>query len=267
MSEQSIEKRSFQEHPLTGRGKLAYEWIPKETETLLDAGCSYGYATRYYAQKANNTVGIDINEEHIKVAKEKFPDIEFKKSALENIPFDDNTFDTVICTDVLEHTNDKVKSISELLRVLKKDGVLILTVPHSGTFEFMDPYNYGYFLKKYLKPIYYLIFYLVRLIKEGKIPKNQNPEHAVKHYHYSIEDLNSFIDKAGYKEKSKLEDIFRSGLYKEVLAINFERILAVFFNEEKRLKILKPLIVKGEQDYEIDYGKKAYNIAIKVRKL
>lgn len=51
-----------------------------------------------------------------------------------DIPFDDNTFDLIMCTHVLEHIPDDKKAMSELYRVLKPNsGVALLTVPIDGT--------------------------------------------------------------------------------------------------------------------------------------
>lgn len=47
----------------------------------------------------------------------------------EELPFDDNIFDAVLCLEVLEHTKNPNQMIKEIRRVLKRDGVLILTAP------------------------------------------------------------------------------------------------------------------------------------------
>ncbi len=51
------------------------------------------------------------------------------KMDIHNIPFDDNTFDVVLCNHVLEHVNDDIQCISELYRVLKPNGWAIIQVP------------------------------------------------------------------------------------------------------------------------------------------
>ena len=48
---------------------------------------------------------------------------------IEDIPFEDNTWDAVICLEVLEHVDNPFKAISELYRVLKPGGMLLLTTP------------------------------------------------------------------------------------------------------------------------------------------
>jgi ubiquinone/menaquinone biosynthesis C-methylase UbiE len=63
------------------------------------------------------------------------------KADVQSLPFDDDTYDVVICNHVLEHVEDLTRALSELLRVLKPAGYAILQVPfdtkHETTYE--DP--------------------------------------------------------------------------------------------------------------------------------
>lgn len=60
---------------------------------------------------------------------------------LDNLPFGDNVFDVVICTQVLEHVADPALCLSEMYRVLKRGGSLILTAPMAHA-EHQQPYDY-----------------------------------------------------------------------------------------------------------------------------
>tara|TARA_Y100000031_G_scaffold153650_1_gene199400 strand:+ start:1001 stop:1471 length:471 start_codon:yes stop_codon:yes gene_type:complete len=55
--------------------------------------------------------------------------VNFKSASILDLPFEDDKFDSVICSEVLEHIEDDQKAIQELYRVLKREGLLILTVP------------------------------------------------------------------------------------------------------------------------------------------
>lgn len=87
---------------------------------LLDVGCGRKpYKDTYFAT-ATSYVGIDHLTENSQ------PDI--VASALD-LPFDDKSFDTVVCTEVLEHIPDPLRVLCEMHRVLKPSGYLILTTP------------------------------------------------------------------------------------------------------------------------------------------
>jgi ubiquinone/menaquinone biosynthesis C-methylase UbiE len=65
-----------------------------------------------------------------------------------NIPVEDNTYDAVMCTEVLEHLPDPVKAIKEFSRILKKDGHLVLTAPFCSLTHY-SPYHFSTGFNKY----------------------------------------------------------------------------------------------------------------------
>src|SRR3989344_408653 len=160
-------KENFIEHPLEGRGKLTYKWLPNNINKLLDVGCAYGYYTKFYLNKCKRVYGIDPNEDFIRIAKEKYPKIKFKVSNAESIPYKDNYFGVVLLNDVLEHVENEEKALSEIYRILKKEGVIILTVPNKGLLWFMEVDNYSWYVRTYF-PKLYILFNKVRR-KEIKI--------------------------------------------------------------------------------------------------
>ncbi len=256
----------YPDRPLTSRGKLAFDWLPENSERILDGGCSYGYTTKYFSRKSTMTFGIDLDPLHIEAAKSKYPEINFSVRSIESTGFDSNTFDAVILTDVLEHTSDKIASLNEIYRILKSGGVFIVTTPHKGLFGFMDPYNYGYYFRKYLPFIYKGIYKFVRLLKEGKIPKGYNPIHNEKHYHYSLNDFRRMLGSSEFRGRYTIEKVFRSGLFLEPLALNMDSFLSVIFGKSVIDKLIFPFNYLSALDYSINYGPLAYNIALKVKK-
>jgi len=67
-----------------------------------------------------------------------------------DIPEDDDSFDVILCTEVFEHIPDPVLAIAEFQRLLKKDGVLIITAPfcsltHFAPFHFSTGFNRYYY--------------------------------------------------------------------------------------------------------------------------
>ena len=62
------------------------------------------------------------------------------------LPYDDGSFDYVLCTEVLEHVSDPVAFLADLKRVLRQEGTLILTVPWSARLHHL-PYDYSRFTR------------------------------------------------------------------------------------------------------------------------
>lgn len=102
--------------------------LTKKEKKILDLGCASGYSTcqigRFVPQA--EIVGIDVSEKLIKFAKKKYPSFKFLIANGEDLPFGDKSFDTVICTEVLEHLVSPKKVLQEIQRVLTPRGKLIL---------------------------------------------------------------------------------------------------------------------------------------------
>jgi SAM-dependent methyltransferase len=66
----------------------------------------------------------------LKAQKETKGDYHLLIANVTNLPFKDGCFDKIICSEVLEHITDDKLAVRELLRVIKKDGVIGISVPH-----------------------------------------------------------------------------------------------------------------------------------------
>jgi len=107
-------------------------------DKLLDAGCGSGSLVFRARQKFNEVYGIDISPTRIEQAKknaaEKFTDtrgIHFSCCNInDRVDFSDSTFDAATSIQVIEHVLDPYSVITEIHRVLKKDGIFIADVPN-----------------------------------------------------------------------------------------------------------------------------------------
>jgi SAM-dependent methyltransferase len=107
-------------------GKLiAQALVPAATadrSTALDVGCREGAQTRWLEQRGYTVTSIDVEK--------VYPRAEIVDADKE-LPYPDASFDTVWCSEVIEHLDDPAFSLSELRRVLKPGGTLVLTTPNS----------------------------------------------------------------------------------------------------------------------------------------
>ncbi len=105
---------------------------------ILDAACGEGYGTCLLSQDALRVVGIDIDPDTISSAKERYKreNTEFVTGSIDSLPFDDNTFDMVVSFETLEHVEPKSQNafLKEIIRVLKKDGLLMISTPNKAVY-------------------------------------------------------------------------------------------------------------------------------------
>jgi ubiquinone/menaquinone biosynthesis C-methylase UbiE len=94
---------------------------------ILDAGCGSG-CTLDALQEFGEVSGCDINPLAIESAQARGHE-DVREGNLEDIPFDDDAFDLVTCLDVIEHVADDRRALTELRRVTRPGGRLLVTVP------------------------------------------------------------------------------------------------------------------------------------------
>lgn len=99
-------------------------------ETLvLDMGCGPGTFSRLLKKRGFKVCAVDFSKDMIEIAKEKSQglNIEYKASSIYHLPYNNNYFDKVICLGVFQTVNEPVRAIKEIRRVLKNDGLLVIT--------------------------------------------------------------------------------------------------------------------------------------------
>jgi len=104
-------------------------------KSVLEVGCRAGNLTQHFA-KENTVVGVDIDRTALKLFQERlgcqghWVDVD-----VEPLPFPDQSFDTVVFSEVMEHVRFPQKALGEIRRVLKPAGRLIGSVPNSFRFR------------------------------------------------------------------------------------------------------------------------------------
>ena len=105
-----------------------------KNSTLFDAGCGIGLTSMYLSNKFEKIYAVDVEEQKIKVAKmiaknNHINNIEFRKVDVLKDKIASKTFDFVICFEVLEHVDNEEEFIYKLSKLVKKNGVMILSFP------------------------------------------------------------------------------------------------------------------------------------------
>lgn len=119
----------------------------KKGDKILDLGCGDGfylYLLSHLDLKADLT-GIDFDDKALKSARKNLQDkkVTLKKSdIMRGIPFDDESFDKVLASEVIEHLPDDIKGLKEVYRVLKRGGEIVVSVPHKNYPILWDPINW-----------------------------------------------------------------------------------------------------------------------------
>ncbi len=110
-----------------------------KNDLVLDLGCNSGQISIKIAKKVKRVIGLEINEILVKRAQEEtrqkeIKNVEFlQRDANKKLPFENNYFDKVICSDVLEHLHKRDFALSEIKRVLKSRGILFLVTDNPNT--------------------------------------------------------------------------------------------------------------------------------------
>jgi ubiquinone/menaquinone biosynthesis C-methylase UbiE len=99
---------------------------------ILDVACGTGYGSFYLSQFAKAVYGVDVNNDIINenIKKYKNSNLQFICSSAENLPFENDYFDVIVSFETIEHIHDYQKVMIEFKRVLKKDGLLIISTPN-----------------------------------------------------------------------------------------------------------------------------------------
>ena len=93
---------------------------------MLDAGCGTGLNL---SSMPSGSVGLDINPRNLALIRSRLPDRMAVEGDIENMPFGDAAFETVVCTEVLEHVPYPERALAEIGRVLRPGGLLLGSVP------------------------------------------------------------------------------------------------------------------------------------------
>lgn len=105
-------------------------------KVVLDIACGSGYGTKILASEAKKVYGVDIDRKTIDYARKHYSanNVTYLQGNGEKIPMNDNSVDVVISLETIEHVKDYKGFIKEIKRVMKQDGLAIVSTPNDLEF-------------------------------------------------------------------------------------------------------------------------------------
>jgi ubiquinone/menaquinone biosynthesis C-methylase UbiE len=107
---------------------------------MLDVGCNGGTLTAKISArvKPDRVVGLDISDKAIAYTMQRHPDFDLLVGHAEDLPFRDETFDAIFCSEVLEHVERPARLLTEVKRCLRSNSYAVVVVPaETPLFKFL----------------------------------------------------------------------------------------------------------------------------------
>ena len=128
------------------RVRTIFEWTnPQKGDLILDMPCGRGFYVNMLRFATEATIiGAELDWDVMLKAKRNvghLPDTMLNNANIYTLPYGENTFDSAILSEVLEHLDDDVAGLKEIFRVLKPGGVVAITVPNANYPFWWDPIN------------------------------------------------------------------------------------------------------------------------------
>jgi len=177
-----------------------------KNKKILFAGCGDGLECILTVKKGARVVGIDISEEGIESAKRNCPGAEFYVADFERTKFKNNSFDVIVSILAVMYKKNLGLVLKEFRRILKREGFIVLAVPHP-TRKMLKYNKMNYFIKGKKLEVwrgirrfnYYRLFEdyfdnfissklkVVKLIEPKPVKENERtPNLEVNHPHFLI---------------------------------------------------------------------------------
>ncbi len=154
----------------------------KKIQRILDLGCGTGRHILFFAKKGLDVYGLDGSPKGIKIAREwlteEGEEAEFECSRIEHpFPYADRFFDAIISIQVIHHNfiNDILKTVKEIERVLKRNGIIFITIPYLNGNPTSDEWQ----LKK---------------VENGTFIPQAGKEKGIPHHFFSLEEIKKIFN-------------------------------------------------------------------------
>ncbi|MDB4926964.1 bifunctional 2-polyprenyl-6-hydroxyphenol methylase/3-demethylubiquinol 3-O-methyltransferase UbiG [Mucilaginibacter sp.] len=121
-----------------------------ENKIVLDIACGEGYGSNLLSSKATQVIGVDIDLDTIEEARKKYnaSNLTFILGSTDKIPVKNSYVDVVISFETIEHHDKHEEMMNEIKRVLKPDGILIISSPEKTGEISSNPFHIKELSKK-----------------------------------------------------------------------------------------------------------------------
>lgn len=245
-------------HRVGSRFSYAWEMLPNRIERLIDYGCFDGKFLSSLKHKVNACYGVDRNAEQIRLAKQN-SEVSFEVITDVSTKFQNSYFEAATCLEVMEHVPSEKELICELARIIKPNGILVLSTPHRGTLTILDTGNFK-FRFPFLVKFYYYFILRDRKLYQRRFIDAQNGmigdvsvSNRMEHKHYSLDQISEIV-----YPYFRVKKVITYGFFTPVIDI-FKGIFCLLF----RLKSLRPFFEYIDDfDKRFSYKSASYNIII-----
>lgn len=118
---------------------------------VLDIGCGLAYGTAHLQAVAKTIVGIDISKSAIRFARKRYPLTQTLVMDAQSLKLQPKSIDLAISTENFEHLSDQGKSLREVVRVLRPEGICFIATPNRDVAMETNPYHTHEFTAPELK--------------------------------------------------------------------------------------------------------------------
>ncbi|MGN1012718.1 MAG: class I SAM-dependent methyltransferase [Clostridia bacterium] len=153
---------------------LINRWKKQNKESFLDIGCGLGRHSIQFAKNEFCVTAVDLSAEALRQAKEWASEenlnIEFLNKDMLELPFKDNSFDCILCRNVIAHTDTEgIKIIvNKIHSLLKENGECFLTLGSKNASTYKDPKN-------------------ISVDENTKLRMDEGPEKGVPHFYADMD--------------------------------------------------------------------------------
>lgn len=215
--------------------------LPDECQRLLDIGCGPVTASYAFADKAASVTCVDwklqtfgLIPSNVQCLVGDFIELDLPK----------NYFDVIVAADVFEHilVEREPLFVAKCVEALRPAGYMIVSVPHQGTYAYLDPYR--------VKPAIHHLLWRLGLYSEIH---NGNCDVRKGHKHYKVEEL---IEK--FRPLQLLQKIYYGYLFDPLLTWAF-----ALSRGSGQFPGYSWLERAYRKELELDYGERSFNVALK----